>query len=164
MSVDFSYILVVFSYIDGFLGFNWLNLQLGTHRNPLLIMSLQFALVLLRSNFVSSKKRRKSGLLQSPPETHAEGGWSCMLSFFLGRTVLWRKIGSFTVVFKSCIVMIMYQSNATPSRAFQFLENICSNPPPRAEKQFKCPIKGRFQVIKCPHPRELSRFNVLPFQ
>ena len=32
--------------------------------------------------------------------------------------------------------------------------NFCSNPPvpPRAEKLFKCPIIGLFQVIKCPHP------------
>ena len=27
-------------------------------------------------------------------------------------------------------------------------------PPPEAEKLFKCPIIGPFQVIKCPHPRE----------
>ena len=27
-------------------------------------------------------------------------------------------------------------------------------PPLEAEKLFKCPIIGLFQVIKCPHPRE----------
>ena len=27
-------------------------------------------------------------------------------------------------------------------------------PPPKAEKLFKCPIIGPFQVIKCPHPQE----------
>ena len=74
-------------------------------------MSLQFALVLLRSSFISCKKRRKSVLLRRSPWSYAEGGWSCMLSFSLGRTITWRKIGSFTVVFKSCIVMVMYQSN-----------------------------------------------------
>ena len=44
MYVDFSYILVVFSHIDKFpsFGFIW---QLETHRNSLLIMSLQFDLV-----------------------------------------------------------------------------------------------------------------------
>ena len=56
----------------------------------------------------------------------------------------------------------MYQSNrslnipsrATP-RAFEFLDNFCSNSPPsEAEKLFKCPIIGPFQVIKCPHPGE----------
>ena len=30
-------------------------------------------------------------------------------------------------------------------------------PPPEAEKLFKCPIIGPFQVIKCPQPRETFR-------
>ena len=55
-------------------------------------------------------------------------------------------------------VIFMYQSNrsfnipprAAP-RAFEFLENFCSNSPlPRP----KSPIIGPFQVIKCPHLRE----------
>ena len=44
---------------------------------------------------------------------------------------------------------------ATP-RAFEFLEDVCSNsPPPEDEKLFKCPIIGPFQVIKCLHPGKL---------
>ena len=62
----------------------------------------------------------------------------------------------------------MYQSNrslnippprATP-QAFEFLENFGSNSP-EAEKLFKCPIIGPFQVIKCPHPRETFQWLLL---
>ena len=55
----------------------------------------------------------------------------------------------------------MYQSSiealtsphpwATP-RAFEFLENFCSNPPPWAKKLFKCP-----------HPHENYQITVLTF-
>ena len=34
-------------------------------------------------------------------------------------------------------------------------------PPPEAEKLFKCPIIGPFQVIKCPHPRETFQWLLL---
>ena len=43
-------------------------------------------------------------------------------------------------------------------RAFEFFAKIfCKFPPPEAEKLFKCPIIGPFQVIKCPHHRETFR-------
>ena len=43
-------------------------------------------------------------------------------------------------------------------RAFEFLEKFLFKfPTPEAEKLFKCPIIGPFQVIKCPHPRETFR-------
>ena len=39
-------------------------------------------------------------------------------------------------------------------RAFVFFAKFLFKfPPPEAEKLFKCPIIGPFQVIKCPHPR-----------
>ena len=62
-------------------------------------------------------------------------------------------------------VSVMYQSNrsfnipprATPGHLY-FLQNFFFKfPPPEAEKLFKCPIIGPFQVIKCPHPRETFR-------
>ena len=43
-------------------------------------------------------------------------------------------------------------------RAFVFFAKFLFKfPPPEAEKLFKCPIIGPFQVIKCPHPRETFR-------
>ena len=61
------------------------------------------------------------------------------------------KIGHAYVPVKS---KLQHPPQATPW-AFEFLENFCSNsPPPEAEKLFKCPIIGPFQVIKCLHPRE----------
>ena len=61
--------------------------------------------------------------------------------------------------YKLTSLSIMYQSNRSlniPPRAFEFLENFCSNsPPPKAEKLFKCPIIGPFQAIKCPTPGKL---------
>ena len=69
------------------------------------------------------------------------------------------------------LLKLMYQSNrsfnipprATP-RVFEFLEHFCSNSPsPAAEKPFKCPIIGLFQVIKCPTPGKLlSSFYYAP--
>ena len=74
-----SYILIVFSYIDGFLGFGeiW---QLETHRNPLLTKWLQFAFVFLKSNFIFSEKRSKVFYFEGPPETR--GGSSCARCLF----------------------------------------------------------------------------------
>ena len=80
MYVDFSYILVVFSYIDGFLGFG-LIWQLETHRNPLLTMWLQFAFVFVKSNFIFSKERSKVFYFEGLPETR--GGTSCACCLFL---------------------------------------------------------------------------------
>ena len=46
---------------------------------------------------------------------------------------------------------------ATP-RAFDFFENCCSNSPPsRTKMPFKCPTLGSIQVIKCPHPGDISQ-------
>ena len=46
---------------------------------------------------------------------------------------------------------------ATP-RAFDFFENYCSNPPlPRPKCPSKCPTRGSVQVIKCPHPEDISQ-------
>ena len=43
-------------------------------------------------------------------------------------------------------------------RAFVFFAQFLFKfPPPEAEKLFKCPIIGPFQVIKCPNPRETFR-------
>ena len=43
-------------------------------------------------------------------------------------------------------------------QAFEFFAKFLFKfPPPEAEKLFKCPIIGLFQVIKCPHPRETFR-------
>ena len=60
---------------------------------------------------------------------------------------------------------IMYQSNRSfnvPPRQrpghLNFWKIFVQIPPPlEAEKLFKCPIMGPFQVIKCPHPRETFR-------
>ena len=79
MCVDFSYILVVFSYIAGFLDFGWIW-QLETHRNPWLIMWLQFAFVFLKSYFIFSKKRSKVFYFEGAPETR---GGSCACCLFL---------------------------------------------------------------------------------
>ena len=54
-------------------------------------------------NSYFSKKRNRVFYFEAPPETR--GGWSCMLSFCLGRTIIWRTIRSFTVLFKSCIFL-----------------------------------------------------------
>ena len=40
-----------------------------------------------------------------------------------------------------------------PPGHLNFWKNFVQNPSPEAEKLFKCPIIGPFQVIKCPHPR-----------
>ena len=55
------------------------------------------------------------------------------------------------------------ETTGQPPRAFEFLENLCSNSPllPEAEKLFKCPIIGPFQVIKCPRPRETIQYLLL---
>ena len=46
---------------------------------------------------------------------------------------------------------------ATP-RAFDFFENYCSNSPlPGPKMLFKCPTLGSIQVIKCPHPGDISQ-------
>ena len=59
---------------------------------------------------------------------------------------------------------IMYQSNwsfnippGQPPGICIFCKIFVQIPPPEAEKLFKCPIIGPFQVIKCPHPRETFR-------
>ena len=60
---------------------------------------------------------------------------------------------------------LMYRSNRsfnippwTTPRAFDFFENYCSNSPPtRAKIPFKCPTLGSIQVIKCPHPGDISQ-------
>ena len=59
---------------------------------------------------------------------------------------------------------IMYQSNRSsnilpgqPPGHLNFWKIFAKFPPPEAEKLFKCPIIGPFQVIKCPHPRETLR-------
>ena len=56
---------------------------------------------------------------------------------------------------------VMYQSNRSfnippgqPLGHLNFWKIFGKFPPPEAEKLFKCPIIGPFQVIKCPHPRE----------
>ena len=49
------------------------------------------------------------------------------------------------------------------SRAFEILENFCSNSPPRAEKLLKCSIIGPLKVIKYPHPRENYQITVFNF-
>ena len=62
-------------------------------------------------------------------------------------------------------IRFMYQSNRSFNipplgnpRAFEFFAKFLFKfPPPKAEKLFKCPIIGPFQVIKCPHPRETFR-------
>ena len=41
-----------------------------------------------------------------------------------------------------------------PPGHLNFWKILFKFPPPQAEKLFKCPIIGPFQVIKCPHPRE----------
>ena len=44
-----------------------------------------------------------------------------------------------------------------PQAFVLFAKFLFKFPPPEAEKLFKCPIIGPFQVIKCPHPREPFR-------
>ena len=105
MYVDFSYILVVFSYIDGFLGFGFIW-QLETHRNSLLIMSLQFALVFLLPSFVFSKKRSKTVLLRRPPWNP----WGVVLHVL--KTIIWRTIRiSWNVLFKSSLFKVNFNLN-----------------------------------------------------
>ena len=42
--------------------------------------------------------------------------------------------------------------------AFDVFENYCSNSPlTRAKMTFKCPTLGSIQVIKCPHPENISQ-------
>ena len=60
---------------------------------------------------------------------------------------------------------IMYRSNRSfnmppraTTRAFDFFGNYCSNSPPtRAKMPFKCPTLGSIQVIKYPHPGDISQ-------
>ena len=60
----------------------------------------------------------------------------------------------------------MYQSNRSlnipprgnPPGIWIFGKFLFKFPPPEAEKLFKCPIIGPFQVIKCPHPRETFQY------
>ena len=57
---------------------------------------------------------------------------------------------------------LIYQSNRIlniplsrqPLGHLNFGKCLVKFTPPEAEKLFKCPIIGPFQVIKCPHPRE----------
>ena len=53
---------------------------------------------------------------------------------------------------------VMYQSNRSlnipPPGIWIFWKFLFKFPSSEAEKLFKCPIIGPFQVIKCPHPRE----------
>ena len=62
----------------------------------------------------------------------------------------------------------MYQSNRSlnippgnPPGIWILGKFVFKFPPPEAEKLFKCPIIGPFQVIKCPHPRETSQLLLL---
>ena len=62
----------------------------------------------------------------------------------------------------------MYQSNRSlnippgqPPGHLNFWKIFGKFPPPEAEKLFKCPIIGPFQVIKCPHPRETFQWLLL---
>ena len=58
----------------------------------------------------------------------------------------------------------MYQSNRSLNllpgkpRAFEFLEIFVQISPPEAQKLFKCPTIGPFQVIKRPHPQETFQY------
>ena len=67
------------------------------------------------------------------------------------------EIYAFYVSVKSKLQHAPPPPRATP-REFDFFENFCSNfPPTRAKMPFKCPTLGSIQVIKCPHPGDISQ-------
>ena len=72
-----------------------------------------------------------------------------------------QKTDAFAKVDKAlCTSQIEASTSPPPGnpRAFVFFGKfLLKFPPPEAEKLFKCPIIGPFQVIKCPHPRETFR-------
>ena len=80
---------------------------------------------------------------------------------------IYRQFSLFYLTIGSCFSVhhrVMYQSNwsfnippGSPGAFVFFGKFLFKFPPPEAEKLFKCPIIGSFQVIKCPHPRETFR-------
>ena len=56
---------------------------------------------------------------------------------------------------------IMYWSNRSfnmpPPGIWLFWKLLLKFPPTRAKMLFKCPTLGSIQVIKCPHPRDISQ-------
>ena len=49
---------------------------------------------------------------------------------------------------------VMYRSNRSFNIPLQFPLQF---PPTRAKMSFKCPTLGSIQVIKCPHPGDISQ-------
>ena len=70
------------------------------------------------------------------------------------------------VIQKPLLLLLMYQSNQSlnnPPGHLNFWKIFGKFPTPEAEKLFKCPIIGPFQVIKYPHPGTLySSFYYAP--
>ena len=94
--VNFLYIFVGFLYINRLHSFGktW---QLENLQKPIANYVPTVCMGFLRSNFTFSNKQSKVFHFKGPPDTHV--GWSCMLSFPLGRTIIWLTIWSFTVLF-----------------------------------------------------------------
>ena len=66
---------------------------------------------------------------------------------------------------KHCFCCLMYRSNRSfnmpppgnPPGIWLFWKLLFKFPPTRAKVPFKCPTLGSIQVIKCPHPGDISQ-------
>ena len=84
----------------------------------------------------------------------------------------WSRI-HWTEVFVACIILcepgstFMFRSNQSfnippPPGIWLFWKLSFKFPPTRAKMLFKCPTLGFIQVIKCPHPGDISNFPYYP--
>ena len=69
-----------------------------------------------------------------------------------------RKSGNFTFMYRFNQNFNIPPTAGQPLRAFDFFENYYSNSLlPGPKMPFKCPTLGSIQVIKCPHPGDISQ-------